>query len=130
MCFYSINCFLKFQVGYFVGGVASLESGEIAGIAVTLSAIALVLLVLLLVFLVRQRHCSSMVLLFSGSGPRSSKTRQNVNGHLQIQQQQQQQQPPPQTTTMTGKATANGHSIHQNLKVRQTDLFLNNFFNI
>ena len=49
-------------MGYFVGGVASLESGEIAGIAVTLSAIAIVLLVLLLVFFVRQRSCSTLIL--------------------------------------------------------------------
>ena len=68
--------------------MASLESGEIAGIAVTLSAIALVLLVLLLVFLVRHRQCSSMLLLFSQNSSMSrnhQKTRQTVNGHLQLQ---------------------------------------------
>ena len=66
-------------MGYFVGGVASLESGEIAGIAVTLSAIAIVLLVLLLVFFVRQRNsCSTLIL--------RRKPTQNVmekaNGHI------------------------------------------------
>ena len=82
------NISILFQIGYFVGGVASLESGEIAGIAVTLSAIALVLLVLLLVFLVRHRQCSSMLLLFSQNSSMSrnhQKTRQTVNGHLQLQ---------------------------------------------
>lgn len=94
-----------------MGGVASLESGEIAGIAVTFSAIALVLLVLLLVFLVRQRQCSSMVLLFSASssnGRHASKANANTNGHLVVQ---------PNTAE---KATTNGHAIHQNLKVIKT----------
>jgi hypothetical protein len=35
-----------------VGGVASLESSEIAGIAVTFSVVAVVILVIVLVFLV------------------------------------------------------------------------------
>lgn len=46
-----------FQVGYFVGGVASLESSEIAGLAVTFSVVAVLVLALLLVFFVRQRMC-------------------------------------------------------------------------
>jgi len=101
------------QVGYFVGGVASLESGQIAGIAVTLSAIAVVLLVLLLVFLVRHRQCSSMVLLFSQN--QNQKNRQNVNGHLQIQPQDTRQNGQNQSTILSEKATTNGHAIHQNL---------------
>ncbi len=40
-------------MGYFVGGVASLESSEIAGIAVTFTVVAVVILVVVLVFLVR-----------------------------------------------------------------------------
>ena len=90
-----------------MGGVASLESGEIAGIAVTFSAVALVLLVLLLVFLVRQRQCSSMV--FS-----KTSTTQQTNGHLTVVKQEE-------------KATTNGHAIHQNLKVWQ---LVRNFFNV
>ena len=83
------------QVGYFVGGVASLESGQIAGIAVTFASIALVLLVFLLVFLLRHRHCSSMVLCSSRNNKQTS-----ANGHLQVE-----------------KANANGHVIHQTLNV-------------
>ena len=87
-------CYIP-QVGYFVGGVASLESGQIAGIAVTFASIALVLLVFLLVFLLRHRHCSSMVLCSSRNNKQTS-----ANGHLQVE-----------------KANANGHVIHQTLNV-------------
>jgi hypothetical protein len=48
-------------VGYFVGGVAYLESSEIAGIAVSFTVIAIILLVLTMVFLVRNRLCSKSV---------------------------------------------------------------------
>ena len=66
------------QVGYFVGGVASLESGEIAGIAVTLSALAIVLLVLLLVFFVRQRSsCSTLIL-----RRKPTEVMEKANGHI------------------------------------------------
>jgi hypothetical protein len=47
-----LKYFRCFQVGYFVGGVASLESSEIAGIAVTFTVVAVVILVVVLVFLV------------------------------------------------------------------------------
>ena len=46
-----------FQVDYFVGGLAPLESKEIAGIAVAFSIIAAVLLVVAFVFLVKHRSC-------------------------------------------------------------------------
>lgn len=46
-------------MGYFVRGVASLESGEIVGIAATFSIIASLLLVIALVFLIRQKNCLS-----------------------------------------------------------------------
>lgn len=82
------------QVGYFVGGVASLESGQIAGIAVTFASIALVLLVFLLVFLLRHRHCSSSMVLCSSRNNKQT----SANGHLQVE-----------------KANANGHVIHQTL---------------
>ena len=52
---------LFFQVGFFVGGVASLESSEIAGIAVTFSVISVVLFIFLLIFLVRQRLCGKLI---------------------------------------------------------------------
>ena len=109
-----------------MGGVASLESGQIAGIAVTLSAIAVVLLVLLLVFLVRHRQCSSMVLLFSQN--QNQKNRQNVNGHLQIQPQDTRQNGQNQSTMLSEKATTNGHAIHQNLNV--SDDHIESIFNI
>lgn len=88
--------FLYTQVGYFVGGVASLESGQIAGIAVTFASIALVLLVFLLVFLLRHRHCSSSMVLCSSRNNKQT----SANGHLQVE-----------------KANANGHVIHQTLNV-------------
>jgi hypothetical protein len=86
--------FFSFQIGYFVGGVASLESGEIAGIAVTLTAIALVLLVLLLVFLVRHKNCPTIFLREKERQRQKHDTLSVVpNGH----------QKTPQT---------NGHTIH------------------
>ena len=106
--------------------MASLESGQIAGIAVTLSAIAVVLLVLLLVFLVRHRQCSSMVLLFSQN--QNQKNRQNVNGHLQIQPQDTRQNGQNQSTMLSEKVTTNGHAIHQNLNV--SDDLKESIFNI
>ena len=48
---------VHFQVDYFVGGLAPLESKEIAGIAVAFSIIAAVLLVVAFVFLVKHRSC-------------------------------------------------------------------------
>ena len=53
---YMIEYFL-FKVDYFVGGLAPLESKEIAGIAVAFSIIAAVLLVVAMVFLIRHRSC-------------------------------------------------------------------------
>ena len=92
-----------FQVGYFVGGVASLESSEIAGIAVTFTAIALVLLVLALVFLVRQRgkcvnsrHPTSSDA--SANGVKSATV--TANGHLALQEK---------------TPSTNGHAMHQNV---------------
>ncbi len=59
--------------------MASLESGEIAGIAVTLSAIAIVLLVLLLVFFVRQRNSCSTLILRRKPTPN---VMEKANGHI------------------------------------------------
>ena len=48
-----------FQVGYFVGGVAPLESGEIAGIVGAFAVMAGILTAVILVFLVRKgRPCN------------------------------------------------------------------------
>ena len=99
-----------FQVGYFVGGVASLESSEIAGIAVTFTAIALVLLVLALVFLVRQRgkcvslrsHQTSSLNVTSQNGVKSTPT---ANGHLVLQEK---------------ALSTNGHAIHHNVSFNFT----------
>ena len=47
------------QVGYFVGGVASLESSEIAGIAVSFSFVAILVLIFIVIFIARHRmHCA------------------------------------------------------------------------
>ena len=46
---------LLLQVGYFVGGVASLESSEIAGIAVSFSFVAILVLLFVVVFIARHR---------------------------------------------------------------------------
>ncbi len=48
----------NFQVGFFVGGVASLESGEIAGIAMAFAVVAVVLLVVVVGFAAKRKFCS------------------------------------------------------------------------
>ena len=47
------------QVGFFVGGVASLESGEIAGIAVAFAFVAIVLSFLILAFVAKRKFFHS-----------------------------------------------------------------------
>ena len=96
--------------------MASLESGEIAGIAVTFTVIAVVLLVLVLVFLVRHRNtsdsCATAILLTNhnhtkrggeagnsnGIGPNG--TTSNGNGQTEVNGKK-------------GTVITNGHALHQ-----------------
>ena len=90
---------VSLQVGYFVGGVAPLESGEIAGIVGAFAVMAGIMVSVVIVFLLRKgRPCGDR------SGPVLStiwvRKQQNGNGGLNGQQQKQ---PPP------SNGMANGH---------------------
>ena len=81
-----------FQVGYFVGGVASLESSEIAGIAVSFSFVAILVLIFVVIFVARHRFNRGMGI--GGGGdcarrwrhekPNGGATVEKINGSVHV----------------------------------------------
>lgn len=94
-------CFCEFQVGYFVGGVAPLESGEIAGIVGAFAIMASVLLGVIIVFLLKRRACHGNGRNGSGDGSRNP----TVLSTIWIRKQGSNR--PPETNNKNNN-TANG----------------------